>query len=130
MAWGIYSLLGKTAVSAISATTASFVISTPICLILVILLPSDSDFSWSNTGALLAIASGSIMSGIGYALWYYILPKIPSTNAAVSQLSVPLIAAAGGMIFMQESITLKFILSCVLVLGGIAITIWKPKELH
>ena len=128
MAWGIYSLLGKTAVSAISATTASFVISTPICLILVILFPSASDFSWSNTGALLAIASGSIMSGIGYALWYYILPKIPSTNAAVSQLSVPLIAAAGGMIFMQELITLKFILSCVLVLGGIAITIGIPKS--
>jgi drug/metabolite transporter (DMT)-like permease len=128
MAWGIYSLLGKTAVSAISATTASFVISTPICLILVILLPSDSDFSWSNTGALLAIASGSIMSGIGYALWYYVLPKIPSTNAAVSQLSVPLIAAAGGMIFMQEIITLKFILSCALVLGGIAITIGLSKN--
>ena len=128
MAWGIYSLLGKTAVSAISATTASFVISTPICLILVILFPSASDFSWSNTGALLAIASGSIMSGIGYALWYYILPKIPSTNAAVSQLSVPLIAAAGGMIFMQELITLKFVISCVLVLGGIALTIGIPKS--
>ena len=57
-----------------------------------------------------------------------VLPKIPSTNAAVSQLSVPLIAAAGGMIFMQELITLKFILSCVLVLGGIAITIGIPKS--
>ncbi|MAA56523.1 MAG: EamA family transporter, partial [Rhodobacteraceae bacterium] len=128
MAWGIYSLLGKDAVSAISATTASFVISTPICLILVILIPSGSDFSWSNTGALLAISSGSITSGMGYALWYYVLPKIPSTNAAVSQLSVPLIAAAGGMIFMQELITLKFILSCALVLGGIAITIGLSKN--
>ena len=128
MAWGIYSLLGKDAVSAISATTASFVISTPICLVLVILIPSGSDFSWSNTGALLAISSGSITSGMGYALWYYVLPKIPSTNAAVSQLSVPLIAAAGGMIFMQEVITLKFILSCALVLGGIAITIGLPKN--
>ena len=128
MAWGIYSLLGKDAVSAISATTASFVISTPICLVLVIIIPSSSDFSWSNTGALLAISSGSITSGMGYALWYYVLPKIPSTNAAVSQLSVPLIAAAGGMIFMQEVITLKFILSCALVLGGIAITIGLPKN--
>jgi drug/metabolite transporter (DMT)-like permease len=128
LAWGIYSLLGKDAASAISATTASFVISAPICLILVILLPSNSDFSWSNTGALLAISSGSITSGMGYDLWYYVLPKIPSTNAAVSQLSVPLIAAAGGMIFMQEIITLKFILSCALVLGGIAITIGLPKN--
>ena len=128
MAWGIYSLLGKDAVSAISATTASFVISTPICLVLVIIIPSSSDFSWSNTGALLAISSGSITSGMGYALWYYVLPKIPSTNAAVSQLSVPLIAAAGGMIFMQEIITLKFILSCALVLGGIAITIGLSKN--
>jgi len=123
MAWGIYSILGKNAESAISSTTASFLISTPICLIFVLLLPSNSDFSWSSTGALLAIFSGSITSGIGYALWYYVLPKIPSTNAAVSQLSVPLIAAAGGVIFMQELITLKFIISCVLVLGGIAITI-------
>ena len=128
MAWGIYSVLGKKAESAIAATTASFLISTPICLIFVLLLPNNSDLSWSNTGALLAIASGSITSGMGYALWYYVLPKIPSTNAAVSQLSVPLIAAAGGMIFMQELITLKFILSCVLVLGGIAITIGIPKS--
>ena len=123
MAWGIYSVLGKNAASAISATTASFLISTPICLIFVSLLPSNSDFSWSSTGAILAIFSGSITSGIGYSLWYNVLPKIPSTNAAVSQLSVPLIAAAGGVIFMQELITLKFIISCVLVLGGIAITI-------
>jgi len=128
MAWGIYSILGKNAVSAISSTTASFLISTPICLLFVLLLPNDSDFSWSSTGALLAISSGSITSGIGYALWYYVLPKIPSTNAAVSQLSVPLIAAAGGMIFMQELITLKFVLSCILVLGGIAITIGVPKS--
>ena len=128
MAWGTYSILGKNAVSAISATTASFLISTPICLLFVLLLPNDSDFSWSSTGALLAISSGSITSGIGYALWYYVLPKIPSTNAAVSQLSVPLIAAAGGMIFMQELITLKFVLSCILVLGGIAITIGVPKS--
>ena len=128
MAWGIYSVLGKKAASAIAATTASFLISTPICLIFVLLLPYNPDFSWSNTGALLAIASGSVTSGIGYALWYYVLPKIPSTNAAVSQLSVPLIAAAGGMIFMQELITLKFVLSCVLVLGGIALTIGIPKS--
>ena len=128
MAWGVYSILGKNAESAISSTTASFLISTPICLLFVLLLPNDSDFSWSSTGALLAISSGSITSGIGYALWYYVLPKIPSTNAAVSQLSVPLIAAAGGMIFMQELITLKFVLSCILVLGGIAITIGVPKS--
>ena len=128
MAWGTYSVLGKKADSAIAATTASFLISTPICLIFVLLLPYNPDFSWSNTGALLAIASGSVTSGIGYALWYYVLPKIPSTNAAVSQLSVPLIAAAGGMIFMQELITLKFVLSCVLVLGGIALTIGIPKS--
>ena len=128
MAWGIYSVLGKKAASAIAATTASFLISTPICLIFVLLLPYNPDFSWSNTGALLAIASGSVTSGIGYALWYYVLPKIPSTNAAVSQLSVPLIAAGGGMIFMQELITLKFVLSCVLVLGGIALTIGIPKS--
>ncbi len=128
MAWGVYSVLGKKAESAIAATTASFLISTPICLIFVLFLPGNPDFSWSNTGALLAIASGSITSGIGYALWYYVLPKIPSTNAAVSQLSVPLIAAAGGTIFMQELITLKFILSCILVLGGIALTIGIPKS--
>ena len=128
MAWGIYSVLGKNTDAAISSTTASFLISTPICLIFVLLLPYNPDFSWSNTGALLAIASGSVTSGIGYALWYYVLPKIPSTNAAVSQLSVPLIAAGGGMIFMQELITLKFVLSCVLVLGGIALTIGIPKS--
>ena len=127
LAWGIYSVLGKDAESAISATTASFLISTPICFIFVLLLPSNSDFSWSSIGALLAICSGSITSGIGYALWYFVLPKIPSTNAAVSQLSVPLIAAAGGMIFMQELITFKFILSCILILGGIAITIGLSK---
>ena len=64
MAWGIYSILGKNAESAISATTASFLISTPICLIFILLLPNNTGFSWSTTGALLAICSGAITSGI------------------------------------------------------------------
>jgi drug/metabolite transporter (DMT)-like permease len=129
MAWGIYSLLGKDAVSAISATTASFVISTPICLVLVILIPSGSDFSWSNTGALLAISFRLDNSLVWVTLCGIMFcQKFHRRTRQVSQLSVPLIAAAGGMIFMQEIITLKFILSCALVLGGIAITIGLSKN--
>ena len=67
--------------------------------------------------------SGAVTSGLGYALWYRVLPQIPATIAAVVQLTVPIIAMAGGMVFLSEPLTLRFVLAAMLVLGGVALSL-------
>jgi drug/metabolite transporter (DMT)-like permease len=74
-----------------------------------------------RTGIGYAILSGAIASGVGYAIWYTVLPALKSTTAATVQLSVPVLAAAGGILFLGESMTLRFVLASVAVLGGIAL---------
>ena len=71
----------------------------------------------------LAVVSGAVTSGLGYALWYTVLPRLPGSVAAVAQLTVPLIAMAGGMAFLAEPLTLRFSLAALLVLGGVAVSI-------
>ena len=79
-------------------------------------------------GVVLAVVSGAVTSGLGYALWYAILPTLGASRAAVAQLTVPVIALAGGMVFLGEALTLRFAVSCVLVLGGIAVSLIKPRR--
>jgi len=74
-------------------------------------------------GVVLAILSGGVTSGLGYALWYSVLPKLDRSLAAIGQLTVPVIALAGGMVFLGEGLSLRFALSSLLVLGGIAVSI-------
>jgi drug/metabolite transporter (DMT)-like permease len=87
----------------------------PIALV----IPDDVEIS--SYGFFLAIISGSITSGVGYALWYSVLPKIKITTASTAQLSVPLIAALGGYLFMSEILSWQFYVSSVLILGGISV---------
>ena len=79
-------------------------------------------------GILLAITSGAITSALGYALWYAVLPRLHPATAAVSQLSVPLIAAAGGVLLLSEPLSWPFILAATLVLGGIGLSIAGRKS--
>jgi drug/metabolite transporter (DMT)-like permease len=74
----------------------------------------------NGRGALLAVTSGAITSGMGYALWYSVLPKLPSSVAALAQLTVPVIALAGGLVFLGEAPTLRFLIASAIVLGGVA----------
>jgi drug/metabolite transporter (DMT)-like permease len=78
-------------------------------------------------GIAAALASGALASGLGYAIWYTVLPALRSTSAAVVQLSVPVLAALGGIVWLAEPLTLRFVLAAIAVLGGIAL-VTLPKR--
>jgi drug/metabolite transporter (DMT)-like permease len=74
-------------------------------------------------GVAYAVASGAVTSGLGYVLWYAVLPAFKAATAAVIQLSVPAIAALGGVILLAEPLSIRLILASAAILGGIALTI-------
>jgi drug/metabolite transporter (DMT)-like permease len=117
IAWGIYSLRGREEPSALAATTYNFVRSVP--LVLIVSAASLKGLHLSAIGISLAIVSGAITSGVGYAIWYTALRSISSMQAAMVQLSVPVLAAAGGILLLSETVSLRLIVSGILILGGI-----------
>ena len=121
VAWGVYSLRGKRAGDAASATTGNFLRSVPMALLL--LLAMSRQRQVDGAGILYAIASGALASGIGYVIWYSVLPAIKATTAATVQLSVPVLAAIGGIVFLAEPVTLRLLLASIAVLGGVALVI-------
>lgn len=116
--WGIYSLIGRTVKDPLHSTTWNFVYSLPLAILVLFLIPDEQ--SISGYGVLLAVTSGAITSGLGYALWYAVLPKLGATTGALSQLSVPIIALALGVLILGEELDLKGVIASMLVLGGIA----------
>ena len=84
-------------------------------------------FETPASGTALAVLSGAVTSGLGYALWYAILPSLGATRAAVAQLSAPVIAALGGALVLSELVGAKLVIASVLVLGGIALSL-MPKR--
>ena len=83
----------------------------------------------SAKGITLAILSGAVTSGLGYSLWYKVLPNLATTQASIAQLSVPAIAAVGGMAFLNETVTIQLVITTALVLGGVAMaTMWPNKK--
>jgi len=126
-AWGVYTLRGRGSKNPLADTAFNFIRSVPLVIIPV--LAAFPKMQVTNEGILLAALSGGVTSGIGYAIWYTALRGLTATLAAVVQLSVPIIAATGGVIVMSEQITLRLILSAFLTLGGILIVILgKPKN--
>ncbi len=130
IAWGIYTLKGRGSEHPLGDTAFNFLRTLPAALILLALMFWQSDLfnpetgnNISTAGILLAILSGSLASGIGYTLWYIALKGLSGTQAAVVQLSVPIIAAAGGVVFAGENIDIRLITSALLVLGGILLVI-------
>jgi drug/metabolite transporter (DMT)-like permease len=121
VAWGIYSLRGKSAGDPIQVTAGNFARAVPFALALsVVMLPWAS---FDAAGIAYAVSSGAVASGGGYAIWYTALRGLTATRAATVQLSVPALAAAGGVLFLQEALTLRLILASVAILGGIAIVV-------
>ncbi len=122
LAWGVYSVWGRKTSDPMAATAGNFWRASLLSLPLVFFgLPNLS--SLPLNGVLLACLSGAITSALGYVLWYKALPLISSTQGAIVQLTVPVIAAAGGMLFLAEPLTLRFILSSICILGGVALAI-------
>jgi drug/metabolite transporter (DMT)-like permease len=121
MAWGVYSLRGKNSSQPLLATAGNFVLSVPMGIALLIVF-SDG-LALETFGIAMAIASGALTSALGYALWYRCLRDLTATKAAVVQLTVPAIAALGGILFSSEILTMRLVLFSVLILGGVMITV-------
>ena len=126
VAWGFYSLRGRDSDHPLADTAGNFLRSVP--MVAIVSLASLSDFHITPTGGLLAIASGALASGVGYSIWYAALAGLSATVASTVQLSVPIIAAAGGVIFMAEDITPRLFISSVFILGGVGIALRSPSS--
>lgn len=121
IAWGVYSLRGRGAGDPTRVTAGNFVRSVALAALLALLPLARSE--WDAAGAGYAVASGAIASGMGYAVWYSVLPALRAVTAATVQLSVPAIAALGGIVFLGETLTARLVLASVATLGGIAMAI-------
>jgi drug/metabolite transporter (DMT)-like permease len=121
IAWGVYSLRGRGSGSPLGDTTGNFLRAVP--LILAVLIMSLDGVHLSPLGILLALLSGAVASGLGYVIWYTALAGLTTTQAAIVQLSVPVLAAWGGVAFLAEDISLRLVLAAALILGGIALAI-------
>lgn len=125
LCWGIYSLLGRGAGDPIHRTASNFVWTVPLMLIVIVIYATMGigETRLPTRGVILAAVSGALMSGAGYAVWYGALRGLTATRAGVVQLSVPIIAALGGVLLVSEPLTLRLMLSTLFILGGIAAVI-------
>lgn len=121
--WGVYSLLGRVETDALGATAMSFILAVPVGLMA---LP------WAGTmteyGVGFAVLSGAVTSGLGYALWYFVLPDLGRTRGAVAQLSVPVIAALGGLVLIGEPVSLRVVFATLLVIGGVCVALMPARR--
>ena len=126
LCWAAYTLVGRGSQSPLADTTGNFIRTLPLALPLVLV---GSLWHGLNTAtALYAVASGVVASGLGYAIWYAVLPSLTRTQAAIVQLSVPAIAAAGGVILIAESLTLRLVVSSLAILGGVALALLTSSK--
>ena len=124
--WGVYSLTGRRAADALQATAANFILAAPLGVLVGLALPAGAGGPHAGPeGIGLAILAGAVTSGLGYALWYQVLPGLASAVAAVAQLTVPVLAVAGGMIFLGEDPGVQTVLAGALVLGGVAVSVLR-----
>jgi drug/metabolite transporter (DMT)-like permease len=126
IAWGVYSIRGREESDALGATTANFSLS--VVFVLALLAATQANADISMHGVLLAVVSGALTSGIGYVIWYAALNYLSAMQAAMVQLSVPAIAAAGGVALLAEPVSMRLLLSSVLVLGGISIAVLSKSK--
>ena len=117
--WAVYSLEGRKVIDPLLTTTWNFIYVFPVTL-LVLLITVDG-LVVTGHGVFLAFISGAVMSGLGYVLWYWVLPQLDVTIAALSQLLVPVIALVLGSIFLQEIITQRATIAAILIVGGVAV---------
>jgi Predicted permease, DMT superfamily len=125
-AWAAYCITGKKVKDAAGATAGNFILSVPVAIAVFLLsgLPAHID----AVGLMLAIASGALASGAAYLLWYSLLPLLTPTTASTLQLSVPCLAALGGLFFLGETLTARMLLSIVITLSGIGLVILSDSR--
>lgn len=121
VAWGLYSLRGRGVPDPLGSTAANFARALPMALLLG--LAFAARLHLDAAGLLLAVLSGALTSGLGYAVWYAALRGLSAMRAAVVQLSVPVLAACGGALWLGEAFTLRLLLAVLAILGGIALAL-------
>jgi drug/metabolite transporter (DMT)-like permease len=126
VAWGLYSLRGRGSADPLRDTARNFAGVLPV--VLVVSLLSLGTRHWTGQGVMLAVTSGAVTSGLGYAAWYAALPHLPATRAAVVQLSVPVIAAFGAVALLAEPFTWQLALSSAATIGGIAMVVTTRRQ--
>lgn len=126
LGWGLYSLAGRGAARPLAMTATNFTLAVP--MVAALALPGLFSASLTAPGVALAVASGAVTSGLGYALWYRVLPALGAARAAVAQLSVPVIALAGGVLVLGESLTWTAALASLVVLAGVALAILPGRK--
>ncbi len=119
--WGYYSLYGRGVGRPLASSAGNFLLATPIALVFFLLFQDATPATAQGVG--LAVTSGAVTSGLGYALWYSVLPRLEASQAAVAQLCVPMIAMVGGILFLGESLTVGFAAASVFILGGVGLSV-------
>lgn len=125
VAWGVYSLRGKGAGAPIKVTAGNFLRAIPFAVIVNLLMLKSTTLD--AAGVWYAVLSGAVASGLGYVIWYTALPALKAANAATVQLSVPVIAALGGILLLGEPISLRLAITSAAILGGIALVIFEQQ---
>lgn len=123
VAWAIYSISGRTLPDPLAATARSFLWSAPMALVLTLL--AHASVTANGRGVVLALISGGITSGLGYACWYRALPRLSVTQAAVAQLTVPIFAALAAVGLLDESLSARLVISGAAVLCGVGLVLFK-----
>jgi drug/metabolite transporter (DMT)-like permease len=121
LCWGLYSLRGRASSNPLRQTIGNFVRAVPLIAGASLLMASSAHVE--TKGVLLSVASGAIATGLGYVVWYAALSGLSAMRASIVQLAVPLIAAAAGVMLLSETVTVRLLLSTILVLGGIAMAL-------
>lgn len=126
MSWGVYSVRGRGAVFPIVETTRNFMAAAPLALGVSLATWQTAHVEWGGVG--LAALSGAGASAVGYAIWYAALPALGATRAAIAQLSVPVLAAGGGILLLGESLSPRLALAALAILGGVALAVVVPAR--
>ncbi len=121
VAWGVYSLRGRGAGDPTRDTAGNFLRAAPMAILLGVFFIGQLELDAAGVG--LAVASGALASGLGYAAWYRALPQLRAATAATVQLSVPVLTAVGGVVFLAEPVTLRLVVASAAILGGVALVV-------
>ena len=126
ISWGFYTLKGRGVSDPIETTALNFIRSVPMILLVYLFTFRNAHFS--TAGVVYALISGAVTSGVGYAIWYTALKGLTTTQAALLQLFVPIIAALGGIVFLSESLTMRLVVAGLLIISGVVLALFGKKN--
>jgi drug/metabolite transporter (DMT)-like permease len=127
VSWGVYSLRGRRTINPVAVTSDNFLRTIPFVLFVSLIFIQNMHFTLK--GAFLAFLSGALTSGMGYVVWYAALRDLSATHAALLQLLVPVLAALGGVVLLSEQLSIRLVLSAVMIIGGVALALTGRSQI-